>query len=81
MNLLLQHNHDHLVELLPLLSASKRAALALLQRAFVHNLKFGLLLKIDKLQLDMRATKSHSQKLGKKSFADPPAIQLKKPEI
>ncbi len=44
--------------------------------AFVHYLKLRLLQKINELQLDMRATKSDGQELGKKSFADPPAVQI-----
>lgn len=69
----------HPAGLLTFLSASadlKRTALALLRMALVHNLKVRPLLKIVKLQLEIRATKSHSQELGKKESADPPAIQF-----
>jgi len=46
-----------------------------LRLAFVHNLKLRLLPKPVKLQLDMRATKSNGQELGKKICVDPPAVQ------
>jgi len=57
----------HPAEILTFLSASALVQ-GLLRIALVHNLQVRPVLKIVKLQLEMRATKSHSQELGKRDL-------------